>query len=308
MARLYSRREEEEEEPLGRPALAVHGEPSNEDSPPSDGHEYLRRVRKQALALPQVVSVPIGAPELRAADERSAARLRRSLLDERAADLPPPPPAVRPAREWQQQLLAAFAEARRSVERSSLGMQAERRALPRPHDVAGWALCLGLGRGASRAGGEAGKEEEEGEGEGEGEGEEMGVEEEGGEAHAAEAEAPREARPPLMSFVSQLDQQRAVAVLALLSSRLRKDGHATPTVGRWLFAVLARLEKELGADEAATVRSLLKTCWELRARRAEELGREDAARVPSDVATLNLLITITGGFFGQASSDEWLTP
>lgn len=68
------------------------------------------------------------------------------------------------------------------------------------------------------------------------------------------------------------------------------------------------LDKELDADNAATVRSLLKTCWSLRADRATLLASETADTPCEEVATLSLLITIAGGFFGQASIDEWLTP
>eukprot|EP00966_Prymnesium_polylepis_P253918 5868558-Prymnesium_polylepis.1 len=88
---------------------------------------------------------------------------------------------------------------------------------------------------------------------------------------------------------------------------------ASPSLGnsltRWSCrAVSCSLEKELDADSGASVRSLLKSCWSLRAERAAELSADPASqRVDAQVATANLLITITGGFFGQASEDEWLT-
>ena len=55
------------------------------------------------------------------------------------------------------------------------------------------------------------------------------------------------------------------------------------------------------------MRALLKRCWRLRADRAAELESDAAHAGAQEVATLNVLITLTGGIFGQASEDEWLT-
>ena len=56
------------------------------------------------------------------------------------------------------------------------------------------------------------------------------------------------------------------------------------------------------------VRALLKKCWRLRAERAAELESDSAHACAQEVATLNVLITVTGGIFGQAPEEEWLTP
>ena len=48
----------DEEENIGpRAVLAADGEPTDDGSPPCDGLEYLRRVRKEASAIPDVVTV-----------------------------------------------------------------------------------------------------------------------------------------------------------------------------------------------------------------------------------------------------------
>eukprot|EP00965_Chrysotila_dentata_P002607 85126-Pleurochrysis_carterae.AAC.2 len=47
--------EDDVEASFQRPAFAVDGEPQDEDAPPCDGLEYLRRVRKEASSLPQIV-------------------------------------------------------------------------------------------------------------------------------------------------------------------------------------------------------------------------------------------------------------
>ena len=139
--------EEDDDDPLGRQALAVHGEPSNEDSPPCDGLEYLRRVRKQANMLPAIVTANIEPSRLRAAEERTAARLASTVVDDMLDSLPPPPAAVRPYRRWQLQLLHDFRAVRTRAEQCGRERATTATAVsqfPRPHDATGWALFLDL--------------------------------------------------------------------------------------------------------------------------------------------------------------------
>ena len=72
-------------------------------------------------------------------------------------------------------------------------------------------------------------------------------------------------------------------------------------------AVTGRLERALPAEHAALLRSVLRTCANLRVEVARELS--SAERVPraaaaQRAASLNTLICILGLFFGQASRDE----
>ena len=64
--------------------------------------------------------------------------------------------------------------------------------------------------------------------------------------------------------------------------------------GQWLYGLLARLEKPLYQDAAAVVRQLYRRCCELR---AGLLG--DSATFAQDLATLNVLISLAGTYFGQ---------
>jgi len=64
----------------------------------------------------------------------------------------------------------------------------------------------------------------------------------------------------------------------------------------WLFALLARLEKPLDSDTSSTLRSLLRHCTYERAKLVEASDPE--------LASLNMLITIIGHFFGQKGPGE----
>lgn len=242
---LYSRstRDEEGEELLARPALAVEGEASNEHQPPADGHEYLRRVRKQALGIPDVVTAQIDPSRLRAAEERSAARLQRSVLNEQAMSLPPPPSVVRPSRAWQLKLLDDFRVTRDKLERCVHQIQCVEEAqsglLPNANERAAWATFLNLRSLSKNALDDAGAESDE-----------NGCDEAGASSismgKGAEIDEEHDAiRPPLMSLVAQFDQQRAAALLKLLLDSLLKHRRVTASVGRWLFAVLLRYASAL---------------------------------------------------------------
>ena len=118
-------------------------------------------------------------------------------------------------------------------------------------------------------------------------------------------------RPPLLSTLLALDQRDAAAVLQVLVGRLERDESGGPTAehGRWLFALMARLEREVSADAAATLRALVRACAVRRAdpslRAAlDASGGATRAEALRRAATLNVLVAIAGGFFGQASAEE----
>jgi hypothetical protein len=155
--------DESEDDLLQRPALPVSGQPTNESTPPSDGLEYLRRVRKQANSLPTVVQARIEPEQMSHRDGRSltaraAPATPRSnsmlaALNSAAASepMPPPPPPLRPHFAWQQELLEEFIELR--VELSHQRQRSHARSryaatpFPEPTDAAGWAaFCLGTAR------------------------------------------------------------------------------------------------------------------------------------------------------------------
>ena len=77
---------------------------------------------------------------------------------------------------------------------------------------------------------------------------------------------------------------------------------------RWLYALLARLEKPLHQDMAAVIRQLFRRCCALRAGLNSSEAARCSSRSSSDelspedetnLALLNTLIVITGSYFGQ---------
>lgn len=64
--------------------------------------------------------------------------------------------------------------------------------------------------------------------------------------------------------------------------------------GQWLYGLLARLEKPLHNDTAALVRDIYRRCCALRAALEPE-----KVSFPTSLAAVNVLISITGCYFGQ---------
>mgnify|MGYP006196557267 CR=1 FL=1 len=88
----------------------------------------------------------------------------------------------------------------------------------------------------------------------------------------------------------------------------------TPARGRWLYALLARLEKPLYRETAASIRQLYRRCCALRyqlsltsdsvALTQESTGDAEsdansAVKFQNSLASLNVLISICGSYFGQ---------
>lgn len=148
VARMLFSREphvDELEEHL-RPAFVVSGEcAGDETSPPCDGMEYLRRVRKEAQQLPRVVRAAAIDPGLLS-----------TKLDGGGATfdaLPPPPRSLRTDPAWDREVLDGFESTR--IRLQGMAVTSHALPLPRAADTNGWeAFCLGRagGRGATGAG------------------------------------------------------------------------------------------------------------------------------------------------------------
>jgi hypothetical protein len=72
--------------------------------------------------------------------------------------------------------------------------------------------------------------------------------------------------------------------------------------GQWLYGLLARLEKPLDRNVASLVRQLYRRCSHLRASLAL-----DSSNFDLQIASLNVLIAITGSYFGQGEEYSTLT-
>ena len=142
MARvLFQRPKDDDGDPEQRIAFAIAGDPTDEDAPPCDGLEYLRRVRKEAQQLPTVVAATRPDSE-HAGPSRGSAR---------ALPLEPlarPPRALKPDAAWEQRVLADFA----AVQLRAPAATRAGDTLPHAADASAWeSFCFG--RGASDASG-----------------------------------------------------------------------------------------------------------------------------------------------------------
>jgi len=105
-----------------------------------------------------------------------------------------------------------------------------------------------------------------------------------------------EAVQPSPSLLMQFDQVLTQRVLAH-NIRWLKNSRLANRQAVWLYALLARLEKPLFQDTAAMVRELYRHCCIERARLPETFS--DSDDMEASLAALNLIITITGSYFGQ---------
>ena len=83
----------------------------------------------------------------------------------------------------------------------------------------------------------------------------------------------------------------------------------TPARGRWLYALLARLEKPLHRETSASIRQLYRRCCALRyalSQTSSAISVDQAATTScsldefqAQLGRLNMLISIAGSYFGQ---------
>ncbi|XP_025028882.1 gem-associated protein 2 isoform X2 [Python bivittatus] len=96
--------------------------------------------------------------------------------------------------------------------------------------------------------------------------------------------------PPLLSIVSRMNQATVTSVLEYLTNWL-VEKEFTPELGRWLYALLACLEKPLLPEAHSLIRQLARQCSEVRV--LEENKNDEK------VSALNLLICLVGRYFDQ---------
>jgi survival of motor neuron protein-interacting protein 1 len=281
-------------------AFAVTGELPPEAGPPTTGEDYLRRVRWEARRCPNVV---VSAIDPRKYDNR------QTQFAALPPPCPPPPLGMAPQPQWETKFLAQFSELRQTLNHQfTKPKPALNFNLPHHNDVRGWyLLCFGAK--------EKEREREEKEKELR-QKKQQNQQQKEGEVTAMETDSPTEnaeeeqlemyniskvtaigqqAIPPLMSIVTHLDQ---VTVMALVTHHITWLETRTMTQHRaqWIYALLARLEKPLDPDIAASLRSLLRRAAVLRSKLTD----------PKDpmLPVYNILITIVAKYFNQQEPDQ----
>ena len=262
-----------------------------------DAMEYMAAVMQEANAMPDMFISTVAAPEpTKGHDdyvpiEGSAASLHY-LVSHRTSVFPPP--TLRhgpPSRKWVDGTLANFSEMRSYLEQCDRvgigGKGTDRIAFPPMRDGCGWhEFCVG----AKDARGNADSYFDDGDGS---ELEEDDVDDEGAvEEPEWSRNIPASGHEPEIRLVLQMDQVMTRRVLAHLTDFITNGwSPCSKQRSAWMYALLARLERPLHRDDAATLFCLLKHLTKVRTNTHGE-RREDLAR-------LNTLIVIIGLYFEQ---------
>ena len=264
-------------------------------APPMSAEEYLMRVRLEARALPGVTKAsPIDPAKL-----QPQTRYMPAVEDAAPCD-----PSLLPPSKWQDDLVANVSELRRYLARWEARGVPDKvpvADLPEPSDRPGWhERCFGVPLTARRNGGSGGgMSRTDGT-----DGGETGSNSGAISAAAAGAGAGRgngggAAQQPLLSLVLSFDEVTSLALLRHHVSWLcQQGGHqnaqrrAIPLRERalWIFALLLKIDKAICAETGALLRRLLRRCAQIRAALEKD---------SSDLAYVNLIITVADRYFGQ---------
>ncbi|XP_036449171.1 gem-associated protein 2 [Colossoma macropomum] len=231
---------------------------SNE--PPRNPQEYLRHVQREASLCPEVVVAQIDPKKL-----KKNQSVNVSLTGCRAA-----PQGFSPSLRWQQQQVSNFSEVRQSVAKHRQHWRAQflddNVVMPKPDDEDGWKrFCLGENVYLDTSPSE-------------------------GDTVSPGLDYVKMGFPPFLSIVSKLSQSTVSAVLEYLINWF-EERDFVPQLGRWLYALLACLEKPLLPEAHSLIRQLARRCSAVRA----DLENKDDERL----SALNLMICIVARYFEQ---------
>jgi hypothetical protein len=101
---------------------------------------------------------------------------------------------------------------------------------------------------------------------------------------------------PTIPLLLQFDQVLAQRLLEHLIEWFSETRHLHAKLLPWIYSLLARVEKPLHRETVGLIRELYRTCCNLRS----SLDKNKNPNFERDLAQLNLLITITGYYFGQS--------
>lgn len=127
--------------------------------------------------------------------------------------------------------------------------------------------------------------------------EESAVYEEEESSPAATSQYDRGVKPTL-PLLLQLDQVLTQRILLILIDYVEENDLSSST-SEWIYALLTRVEKPLHRDVVASLRQLFRRCCKLRAQLVVDEGNP---AFDESLASLNLIIAITGNYFGQNES------
>lgn len=225
--------------------------------PPRNPREYLRQVQLEASLCPEVVVAQIDPKKLK----------KKQTINASVAGCHAAPVGFSPSLSWQQHQVGHFSDVRQSITKNrshwSSHILDDNVLMPKLTDEEGWKIfCLGE------------------------------------KVYLGHTDAEPEpvldytkvGFPPLLTIVSRLNQSTVLMVLETLICWL-EENQFVPQLGRWLFALLACLEKPLLPEAHSSIRQLARRCAELRST----LESEEDEKLPA----LNLLICLVARYFEQ---------
>ncbi|XP_061751789.1 gem-associated protein 2 isoform X1 [Nerophis ophidion] len=229
------------------------------DGPPRNPQEYLRQVQLEAALCPEVVVAEIDPKKL----------TKQQTVNASLAGCPAAPAGCCPSLSWQQRQVANFSDVRQSITKNRQHWSShsldDNVSMPDKRDEEGWTrFCLGelayQDLLSSNAGAVTGLNYSK-----------VGF-------------------PPFLSIVSRLSQSEVLSVLEILGGWFEEQLFV-PQLGRWLFALLACLEKPLLPEAHSCIRQLARRCAQVRSA----LESQDDDNLPA----LNLLICLVARYFEQ---------
>ncbi|XP_010164466.2 gem-associated protein 2, partial [Antrostomus carolinensis] len=215
--------------------------------------------RIEAARCPDVVVAQIDPRKLR----------KKQTVNISISGCQPAPEGFSPTLKWQQQQVANFSAVRQSLNKHRNHWQSQHLdsnvTMPKSEDEEGWKkFCLG-----ERVYSEIDTLSDA---------ENLGI------------DYIKVGFPPLLSIVSRMNQATVTSVLEYLISWFGEKKF-TPELGRWLYALLACLEKPLLPEAHSLIRQLARRCSEVRV--LEENKNEE------QISALNLLICLVSRYFDQ---------
>ncbi|KAM9354227.1 gem-associated protein 2 [Pholidichthys leucotaenia] len=227
--------------------------------PPRNPQEYLRQVQLEASLCPDVVVAQIDPKKLK----------KNQTVNVSVAACHAAPVGFSPSLRWQQQQVGTFSEVRQIIMRNRTHWSSQTLddnvVMPKPTDEEGWKrFCLG-------------------------ENVSVGALPDQTDAEPA-LDYSKVGFPPFLSIVSRLNQSTVLMVLDVLISWF-EEREFVPRLGRWLYALLACLEKPLLPEAHSSIRQLARRCSQLRSTLDSQ---ED-----EDLPALNLLICLVARYFEQ---------
>lgn len=228
---------------------------------PRNPQEYLRQVQLEASLCPEVVVAQIDPKKLN----------KKQTVNALVAGCPAAPLGFSPSLNWQQLQVSRFSEVRQSITKNRKHWSSQNLddnvQMPKLTDEEGWKrFCLGekVYLGSSSCLTDTDTE--------------------------PALDYNKVGFPPFLTIVSRLNQSTVLMVLDILISWFEEREFA-PQLGRWLYALLACLEKPLLPEAHSSIRQLARRCAHLRST----LESEEDERLPA----LNLLICLVARYFEQ---------